>query len=151
MHKLTFSKETVFGVADEVSPLLQMHYEEVALHKDVVDLDPDWARYAAMEERGDCHVYTARHEGSLVGYAVFFLSNHIHYMGLRVASNDILFMHPAYRRGTNSIRFINWVEEQIKRLGVKKIVWHIKVKNDWSAILHRNGYETEEVIVGKIL
>jgi GNAT superfamily N-acetyltransferase len=151
MLNLTFAKESVLRVADEIMPLLELHYEEVALHKDSIKLDPDWARYVAMEEQGNCHVYTLRDGVVLVGYAVFFMSQHIHYQRTLVASNDILFIHPMYRRGTAALRFIKYCEEQVKNRGVNKITWHVKKHNDWSAILHRIGYETEETIVGKIL
>lgn len=148
---ILFSKEKVLGVADEIEPLLRQHYEEVALHQDVVPLDPDWARYVAMEEDGNLLVYTVRKEGRLVGYAVFFLVPHIHYRTTLVASNDILYLHPSCRRGTLALRFIKWVEQQAKACGAKRIMWHVKKENDWSAILHRIDYQTEEYILGKIL
>lgn len=149
---LTLQKEKVLDVAEEIEHLLQLHYQEVALHKDEIPLDPDWPRYVAMEERGNCHVYTARLDGRLIGYSVFFTHQHIHYSGTMVANNDILFVHPEYRKGSSAgIKLIKFSEEQLKAMGVIKLTWHIKFKNDWSAVLYRRGYEDEDKIVGKIL
>ena len=151
MSKLAFARESVLGVADEIIPLLEMHYDEIALHKDVIKLDPDWSRYVAMEETGNCHVFTMRECGVLIGYGVFFTSQHIHYQKTKVAHNDILYLVPDCRRGLSAIKFIKFCEDEMKAIGVNKMTWHIKKANDWSAILHRQGYDTEEVVVGKVL
>jgi hypothetical protein len=39
----------------------------------------------------------------------------------------------------------------LKQIGVTKAVWHIKFDHDWSAILRRRGYVSEDFTVGKIL
>lgn len=148
---ITFQREQVLDVADEIEDLLRMHYEEVALHKEAIPLDPDWPRYVSLEEVGQLAVYTARDDGRLVGYSVFFLYQHIHYKQTRIASNDVLFLHPDYRKGTCGIKLIKHSEQQLKSLGVNKVTWHIKFNKDFRPILHRMGYCDEEVIVGKIL
>lgn len=148
---ITFNEETVMGVADEIEPLLQKHYEEVALHRDVVKLDPDWAKYVALEEMGDVHVFTVRDNGELVGYGVFFMSWHVHYKLLRVAQNDILYIRPDRRHGTLASRFINHCEARLKLFGAQKVTFHIKRHLDWSPLLVRKGYDQEEIIMGKIL
>lgn len=151
MDNTTFAKETVLGVADEIEPLLKLHYEEVALNKDVARLDPDWARYVALEERGDLHVFTIRDNGVLIGYAVFFMVWHIHYKLLRVAQNDIVFILPERRHGLLASKFTDYCEEALKKLGAQKITYHIKVALNWSPLLIRKGYEHEEIMVGKII
>jgi GNAT superfamily N-acetyltransferase len=148
---LTFHTERLWAVADDIEPLLQLHYDEIALHKEAIPLDPDWNRYACLDERGELAIYTARDDGNLVGYGVFFVHDHPHYASTLVAANDLLFLHPDYRRGGLGLRLIRYCEQQLKARGVVKLTWHIKFAHDWSAILHRQGYLDEEKIVGKIL
>jgi GNAT superfamily N-acetyltransferase len=147
----SFQRERLFDVADDVEGLLQLHYDEVALHRDAVPLDPNWARYAMTEEAGQLAIFTARDAGRVVGYSVFFVSPHMHYDSTLTAVNDVLFLHPAYRKGACGIRLIKFSEQELKAQGVKRVLWHIKFNKDFSAILHRLGYADEEKIVGKML
>jgi GNAT superfamily N-acetyltransferase len=137
-------------VVQEVQPLLQLHYNELTLHKDVIKLDPMWPEYALLEQLERFMVLTAREEGQLVGYNAFFLNRHMHYGGFTVAQNDVLFLHPEFRRGTTGLRFIDWTEEALWKLGADKITYHIKFSLDWRPILHRRGYQDEEVMCGKL-
>lgn len=149
--ELQFAKERVFDMATEAQPLLNEHYEEITLHKDVMKLNPDWIKYAVLEERGELHCFSVRHEGTLVGYAVFFLTPHIHYKDSLVATNDIIYFLPQYRRGLTPVKFIKYCEAEMKKKGAVKLVFHVKLAHDWSPILSRLGYDPEEVMHGKVL
>ena len=94
---------------------------------------------------------TARDEGKLVGYSIFFITNHLHYKSTVYANNDLLYLHPDYRKGSLGIKFIKASEIYLKNRGVAKILWHIKFNKDFRILLHRMGYVDEEVIVGKII
>lgn len=150
MIDVKFSKESVLGVADDITPLLDMHYAELTLNKDVVRLNPDWPQYVALEEQGRVHVFTIRESGALIGYAAFFLAPHIHYKDLLVATNDLIFLLPECRRGGVGRKFIAFCEERMRELGANKVTFHIKKHLDWSPMLYRDGYEQEEVIMGKV-
>lgn len=50
---MEFKREPLFEVMDEVGALLDMHYQELTLHKDVIKLEPQWSQYAALEQLGD--------------------------------------------------------------------------------------------------
>lgn len=144
--------ESVDSMEKLLPPLLEEHYEELTLNKDVVKLDVDWARYRNLEAAGALFALGAWDKEALVGYAVFFLQHHAHYKSLCVASNDVLFLRKQYRtKSTAGLRLIKESEARLKALGVAKIVWHIKHANDWSQILYRSGYADEEKIVGKLL
>lgn len=148
---MEFAKETVLGVADEIVPLLQAHYRETCRHRDVMYLSPDWPRYVSLEESGACHVFTARVDGVLVGYAAFFVAPHPHYIETVVASNDVMFIDKEHRRGSNALRFIDYCEQELKKVGANMVTWHIKYSLDWSPIMYRKGYEDEEKVVGKFI
>lgn len=150
----SYQKETLFDVIGEVEPLLQMHHEELALDRDRINLSPRWNRYNAMEDAGLLLVFTARDNGSLIGYAAFFLYPHMHCDYLMVAANDVLFLHPDYRKGSIGLRFIHFCESEIKKQshdGVLKIAWSAKSDSTLQAILPRLDYKTEEIIFTKIL
>jgi len=104
-----------------------------------------------LEAAQDLACITARDDGKMIGYSVFFLQNHIHYKSTRMAFNDVLYLHPDYRKGRTGIKLIQHSEDHLKWLGIKKVVWHIKKANDFSPILQRMGYGSEEVVMAKIL
>jgi GNAT superfamily N-acetyltransferase len=137
---------------EEFKSLIELHYQEIALHKDSVPLDPDWDRYAAIDATDNLMIVTARNEKQeLIGYSVFFITPHIHYKSTIVASNDILYLHPDYRKGRVGIRLLKDSETACRHRGVNKILWHIKFAKDFRNILYRLGYLDEDAIVGKIL
>lgn len=131
---------------------LEIHYDELALHKDTIPLDPDYERYLLLESKNQLKVYTLRTDDHiLIGYAVFFVSPMIHYKSTLCASNDLLYISKEYRQGMTGVKFIKYCESKLREHGVHKITWHIKESNNFVPILKRMGYITEDIIVGKVL
>ena len=134
------------------SGLIEMHYREIASDKHAIPLEPDWDAYDALEASGNLVCMTARDKSVLIGYAVFILRWHLHYRTTKFAANDVIFLHPAYRRGTTVGRdLIRKAEQELREYGVDKIQWHVKCYQDWSPILRRMGYINEEVLCTKLL
>jgi len=148
---LSLATETLARVRADAEPLLRQHYEEIALYKERVPLAPDWGRYEHLEATRSLPIYTARRDGRLIGYSVFLLSYHLHYVHTLVAANDILYLDPEHRKGTTGIKLIKYSEAELKKLGVDRILWHVKFDHDFRKILHRLGYRDEEAIVGKLV
>lgn len=139
-------------LVEEIKPLIEQHYEEIALNKELIPLDPNWDQYAALAAAGKLLIVCARNEqNELIGYTVFFVNYHIHYQSTLVANNDLIWLHPDYRRGRLGIRLLKDSETACKHRGVDKIVWHIKFARDFRNILYRLGYADEDAIVGKII
>jgi hypothetical protein len=138
----------------ELKPLLEEHWEEIAHYKDI-PLEPDWDMYARLEDSGNMRVYTARIDdggidhGKLVGYAVFFIKNNIHYKSSKQASQDILFISKN-RRGLGG-RFILWCDEQLKNDGVQAVYHHVKQAHNFGPLLERFGYQLVDLIYARRL
>jgi len=135
----------------DIAPLLELHYQELTLDKDVMTLKPSWPRYRDLMAQDKMAVMGAYADDKLVGYSVFFKQPHIHYDDNIMAQNDVLFLHPAYRAGFAGIKLIKASEEMLRHQGVSKVIWHIKHSRDFRNILYRMGYKDEDVIVGKAL
>ena len=135
----------------EVQPLIELHYEELTLHKQVVKLDPDWNRYKSLADQNMITIITARDKGILIGYSLFFVNSHIHYKNNIMANNDVLYLHPDYRQGRTGLKLIRKCEQVLQEQQVDKIVWHVKYAKDFRQILYRLGYEDEDALVGKII
>lgn len=148
---ITFQHECFTELIDEISKLLDEHYNELTLNKDVVKLHPRWDKYISLEQSDRYVFLTAREDGNIIGYSGFIVDHHLHYAGILVASNDILFLKDTHRLGMTGIKLIKYSEEQLKLIGVNKITWHVKLSRDFRPILYRMGYADEDVIVGKML
>jgi GNAT superfamily N-acetyltransferase len=139
-----YARESVPAVLDEIKPLLAKHWEEIATYKDM-PLDPDYDAYLAADARGKVRVFTARDAGALIGYGVFFLGN-LHYRSSRIATQDILFILPAYRGTTVGYRLIRFCDAQLQADGTQAVYQHVKLAHDFSPLLASVGYEPVETI-----
>jgi hypothetical protein len=149
---MLFQRETLFDVIEEVQPLLELHYRELAKNQDRVKLNPDWERYAELERCGKFIVFTARKE-SLIGYSAFFVSPHPHYRDLLLVSNDILYLDAEHRVGRTGVRLIKYCEEQIAAMydGQVCLTWHAKENTALASMLPRMTYGVQDIVFSKLL
>lgn len=144
-----FHREAIDDVIEEITPLLTAHYKEIA-HFQAIPLDPDYGRYARMEAAGVLRIFTARLDGSLIGYAIFAVDRSAHYHGSLQACQDILYVHPMNRGGLG-LRLIRYCDRALKAEGVDVVRHHVKVAHNFGRMLEREGYELEDVIYVKRL
>lgn len=146
---MTFAKEKLNDVINEITPLLHDHYKEIAHYQDI-ELKPDWGKYKTLEENGTLRIYTARNsEGILIGYAVFMVIKNIHYRDSLQALQDILFIRRE-NRGSGG-RLIKWCDEQLKAEGVQVVYHHVKAAHNFGPLLERMGYSLVDLIYAKRL
>jgi hypothetical protein len=129
--------------------LIERNWQEIALHQDEVPLLVDWPRYERMNKDGLVDAVTVRDNGVLVGYNVFFYGRPIHYSGTMVATNDVLYLAPEYRKGSLGIRLIKKGEEVWMRRA-DMCVMHAKPHNYLGRILERLGYGVAEIMYHKV-
>ena len=132
----------------EMFPLWEAHYKEITLYKDI-PLSPDLKVYENAENMGMLRIFTARHEGVLVGYEVFFIHTHPHYSSAVEAVQDSLFLSEDLRRGSNGYRFIKWVDEQLKQTEAKVIFRCVSNMNDYGPLLLRMGYVAHDTVYSR--
>jgi len=103
---ITYQQESLVTTKADIIPLLEKHWEEVALNKEKIKLNPDWDAYANLEDAGILKIFTARDDRKLVGYFVVFVKSHIHYKDHLFCYNDVIFVDEEYRKGFTSTRLI---------------------------------------------
>jgi len=140
-----FSVETYDQIISDLKPMLKDHWQELAVHKDIV-LDPDFVFYENAHKAGLIQILTARLNGELIGYAVFVVRIHPHYKNNSWASNDLIWLHPDWRNLGFGREFIGFIDREFKRRGVDVI--HINEKTSSPALgmlLKSVGYVAVEV------
>jgi len=136
--------ETLGECLDEMKPLLEKHWEEIALHKDKIELNPDYDKYQEMEDAGTLHIVTARIGGRLVGYFISFIMLHPHYKDHSFAVNDILFVDMSYRRTTVGVGMFKYAENKLKEMGVSVIMVSMKTHAPFDQLCESLGYDNVE-------
>lgn len=146
---VTFQEEGFASVDEHFFDLFRQHYEEIAWRKDKIKLNPDMDKYKAMADNGMAKMYTAREDGAIVGYAIWFLVKHLHYKDTLKAMNDILYVAPEKRGGMLGMNLIRYSEQELIKHGVHTVGLHIKKSFDWGYVAERMGFEPVETLYEK--
>lgn len=148
---LTINVQRFEDVIEEMIPLWEAHWKEIAVDQSKIPLEVDILKYLRLQREGQLLTVVAREAGKLVGYCIMFVAPHPHYRSTLFAGNDVLYLIPEARKGTNALKLIKFTEDFLKDSGVEKITWHIKPHKNFGAILEHRGYELFEFIYGKYI
>ncbi len=142
-----FQIEEFSGVYLELEPFFEAHYNELATLKDKIPkVEPAYGLYAKLEAAGSLHVATAREAGALVGYYVGVVTPHPHYKSVLLASADLYYLAPDYRKAQNGITFLQFIEASLKERGVQMTVMGTKMSKDLGALYEHLGYQPTDVV-----
>jgi GNAT superfamily N-acetyltransferase len=135
----------------EVQPLLPRHWEELALNRDKVPLDPKFNVYLERDAAGEVFLITLRELGKLAGYFVGFVAPALHYQTCLTLTLDIFWIAPEHRGQMGGVTLFRAVEAEAKRRGVQRMFVGSKCHKEASWLFERLGYERVEVFYSKWL
>jgi len=148
----TYQRESS-AIRDEVAPMLAAHHAETAVFADEMPLAPNFAAYEKLEQLGALRVYTARRDGSLIGYSVCLVSTSLHRPVVE-ANESLLYVVPEHRGKTVGVRLMRFVEAQLAAEGVQLLARRSKAGRpelDLGSMLTRMGYTPVETIYARRL
>lgn len=148
---LTCQVESFTERLEEFRPLFPLHWEELALNKDKVPLDPQYDVYVAREARGELLFVTLRELGTPVGYFIGFIAPGLHYRTCLTCTMDIFYVHPAKRGGRGGVKLFKFVEKELRRRGVDRWFVGSKCHADASWLFEILGFDRVEVYYSKWL
>jgi GNAT superfamily N-acetyltransferase len=146
-----YQQEFLSSVSEEIKPLLNSHWEEIALNKDKIKLNPDWEVYQSLEDQSKLRIFTARDEGELVGYFVVVVGVNMHYKDHLFASNDIIYLSPEHRKGFTGIKLIKFAEKCLKDDGVSVLTINTKVHQPFDRLMDFLKFRKVERVYSKYL
>ena len=152
--RLTFQWERFAKIHGELLPLFQRHYDEIALDRDVVPLDPDWNYYASAELAGVLHILTARAASNrkLAGYIFNIIGTHNHYKSTRFCNTDMFWLHPHFRKGWQPVKMFLENLRGLETFGVDIGLIYFKLNFQNARVgklLARLGYEPTDIVMRK--
>lgn len=141
---VVYAVEKVKNCLEEMKPLLQEHYEQVAMYKDKIPLEPDYDKYLDLCDSGILHIVTARDEDKLIGYYISMMVPHIHYSSHKFAVNDILYIDEEYRKTLVGLEMFKFAEKCLKEEGVSVMTIHMKTSLPFDSLCEGLGYDYAE-------
>jgi GNAT superfamily N-acetyltransferase len=132
---INLAQEFLYNVELECQSLIEMHWDEIALNQEKIKLNPDWEAYHNLEVQDKLKIFTAREDGLLVGYFVVIVATNIHYKDHLFASNDIIYLHPDYRKGMTGVKLIKFAEKCLSEDGVSVMTINTKIHKPFDLIL----------------
>jgi GNAT superfamily N-acetyltransferase len=148
---LTAHVESLTERLEELKPLLPIHWQELALNKNSVPLDPMYDQYLAKDARGEIIFVAMRSAGQLVGYFVGFVSPGLHYKTCLTCTMDIFYLHPDYRGQKGGFLLFGTVKKELNRRGVQRWIVGSKLHKDVGALFERLGFEPIETYYSMML
>lgn len=146
---MKYQQEFYFTLRKDIEELIKLHWEEVALNKEAIKLNPDYERYEELDAQGVLKFFSARENGELVGYFAVVVQKSLHYQDHLFANNDVLFLHPKHRKGLTGMKLIRFAENCLKADGVSLLTINTKTHLPFDALLKRMGYIHIENIYSK--
>lgn len=140
----TITEEHPLAVKEELSKLLQDHWQEIARNKELMVLNPDWEKYQRLTDEGTMFSLVLRRKGVPVGYSANILGPHLHYKDLTVAINDVLYITPEYR-SVAALRLMAKTKAVAFKRGARAMLWHAKPDTSLSKLLRRIARLQDEV------
>lgn len=147
---LTTHVEIFMDSIEELKKVIPLHYEELALNKDKVPLEPMWEIYEIRENNGQLIYITLRENGILIGYFIGIIAPGLHYRACLTCHMDIFYVHPKHRHKRGGLILFKAVEKELKRRGVQRIyVGHKTHMPDAGRLYMALGYKKVETNYSK--
>lgn len=146
-----YQREDFYKVKKEVDELFYNHWEEIAVNKDKIKLNPDWSFYEAIYNTGNLAIYTVRKDEELIGYFVVIAKPHPHYQDHLFAVNDIIYLAPEHRKGLVGYKLIKFAENDLKKMGISVLVVNTKVHKPFDPLMERLGFNLVERVYSKYI
>jgi len=148
---MDFALENVIDIKSELEPIIKLHWEQIALNKDKIKLNPDWNQYKLLEDAGILKLYTVRDGTELVGYFCVVMAMGLHYADHVMAACDVLYVKPDKRAGLTGYKLIAFVEKELKKLNVSVLAINTKVHAPFDKLMERMNYKCTERLYQKYI
>lgn len=147
---IEYAEESFENVLMDFMTLLPEHMAEMNyFQKNGAKFDPDYAKYMRGQDAGHFLLVTAKDEGVLIGYIVFYVDTPVRFKSTIYAKEDLYYVKPEYRRQGIAKRLFAEAEILLKEYNVDFMLATTKTYLDRSGLLEGAGFECYEKVFGK--
>jgi GNAT superfamily N-acetyltransferase len=151
MSEYEYQEERYQDVIEEMKPLLEEHYQEVAMYQEVVNFNPNYELYETMADQGIVDFFTCRKDGELIGYCVTFLQMNPHYQDHIYAVNDVIYVAPEHRHTEVAPEMITRLEDRMIEKGVSVMSFHMKIFKPFESLMDALAFDKAEYVFMKLI
>lgn len=147
---INFAVESFVACIPEIKTLITAHYEELALNRDKVPLDPRWDVYEELEKSDKLLFIALRNDDKkLIGYSIGLIEYELHYKTTLGYNMDILYVDPEYRGHGAGNALITFLEAALKERKVQRIFLGSKCHKDIGNLFIHHDYKLVEMYYSK--
>lgn len=146
---LTTQIESFTQLQPQLKDIFPKHWEELALNRDKVPLDPMYEVYFDRDARGEVLLVTLREVGEICGYFIGFINPGLHYRTCLTCIMDIFYVKPEHRNKRGGVKLFKAVETELKRRGVQRIYVGSKDHKPSGRLFEMLGYTQIETYYSK--
>lgn len=150
-QEITIQTESFMERLEELQVLLPLHYEELALDKEHVPLDPMYEVYEKYEKDNNLLFVTIRKGGELIGYFIGFIAPGLHYRTCLTCTMDIFYLHPDHRGSSLGYKLFESVEKELKEREVDRWFVGSKLHKDCGHLFKKLDFRPIETYYSKYL
>ena len=134
---------------DEISRMFEKHYEELSVTKGY-KLNPDYDIYWQADKKRTLKIIICKDDNEIIGYIIYFVGLNLHYKDCLLATEDIYYLKPEYRKGLIGPRMFVFAEKYLQSIGVNMVRYSTKTHLDNSRLFEFLGCEfIEKVYIKK--
>lgn len=111
------------------------------------DLNPDIARYQALQDVGALFALGAFDGDRLVGYSSALVSPSLFNPSVIGCMSDALFVHPDWRNGLAASKLVAATEAEARARGAQLMAWHTRAGTSFAEVFKRRGYVDADIVV----
>lgn len=131
--------------------LMQLHWEESEEGALDAEFEIDEATYKILEDAGTVVFLLAWQNGIPIGYSSNILNYSIHYRGLKVATNEAIFIRKEYRNSNIGLKLITATKKACKTKEARYIFWHAKPESSLDRLLQIKKCQKQEIVYSEQL
>lgn len=151
MRPMVFQEEGyTFDLFNELLEMAEDHKDEVVPFE-WMQVNANPTHYERASELGMLRIYTVRSKGEIVGYGIFNICRHPHFMDTVTAMQDLLYIKPEYRLGSTGKSFILFCEKKLREAGAVVVYQFTGLKRDLSGLFESMGYGLVQKVYAKEL
>lgn len=151
MAGIVLKVESFMDNLPELKPIFPIHWAELALDKDEIELDMRYDVYEKSEAAGSLYFVTMRKDRELIGYYVGFIDWGLHYKTTLTCQTDIFYLRKEFRGSKRGTELFQFIEKDLIKKGVKR--WYVgsKCHLDVSYLFEQLNFERVEIAYSKLL
>lgn len=148
---IVFQVEKFSELLPELKEMVFDHARDTELYNEQMPLEPKYEIYQLLEDNGSLFFVTAREEvGKLVGYLSLIIEDHPHHSA-KSATNNLLYVHPLYRRKSIAKGMLERAEEELKKEDISLFQFIVKAAHPCTRLSEELGFDCSEIVYSKYI